>query len=256
VDASAHTYVEEGTYTVYVTLTHAALPTLTTPSQSITVLEELLPDGSRGTANQRFVSEVYRDLLNRPVDAAGLSFWSGLLDQGVPRGQVVQEVENSQEYRADEVQVIYHRYLHRAADPSGLATWTAFLGAGGTVEQVAAQVISSDEYFRNFARGRNQGFLETLYQDVLNRAVDPTGQAVYGGLLAQGGSRAQVAAAVLGSGEYQRDLVESFYTQYLGRTADAFGLNSWSSALGNGLRDEQLIAALIGSGEFFNKTAA
>jgi PKD repeat protein len=40
VDAPAHTYVEEGTYTVNVTLKHDALATVTTPNQTITVADQ------------------------------------------------------------------------------------------------------------------------------------------------------------------------------------------------------------------------
>src|SRR5205085_327279 len=40
VDAPAHTYVEEGTYTVNVTLKHDALPAVTTPNQTISVADQ------------------------------------------------------------------------------------------------------------------------------------------------------------------------------------------------------------------------
>src|SRR5205823_8484117 len=42
VDAPAHTYVEEGTYTVNVTLKHDALAALTTPNQTITIADQQL----------------------------------------------------------------------------------------------------------------------------------------------------------------------------------------------------------------------
>src|SRR5262249_31301578 len=46
VDAPAHTYVEEGTYTVNVTLKHDALATVTTPNQTITVADAALTAGA------------------------------------------------------------------------------------------------------------------------------------------------------------------------------------------------------------------
>src|SRR5205807_1919420 len=42
VNAPSHTYTEEGTYTVTVTLKHDALATVTTPNQSITVADQQL----------------------------------------------------------------------------------------------------------------------------------------------------------------------------------------------------------------------
>src|SRR5262249_8196069 len=113
----SHTYTDERTYPITVVITETgATATITTTAN---ILEELLPDGSRGTPNQRFISEVYRDLLRRKVDPGGLASWSGLVDQGVPRIQIVFMIEMnpSNEYRTIEVQDLYNQYLHRPADP-------------------------------------------------------------------------------------------------------------------------------------------
>ena len=40
------------------------------------------------TTNQRFVASLYEDLLQRPAEAGGLTFWSGLIDQGTSRFDV------------------------------------------------------------------------------------------------------------------------------------------------------------------------
>src|SRR5262249_5541883 len=50
VDAPAHTYTEEGTYTVNVTLKHDALAALITPNQSITIADAALTGSSSATA--------------------------------------------------------------------------------------------------------------------------------------------------------------------------------------------------------------
>src|SRR5439155_3314820 len=47
-----------------------------------------LPDNV-GAPNQRFVEQLYWDLLQRPVDASGLGSWSGMLDQGVSHTQII-----------------------------------------------------------------------------------------------------------------------------------------------------------------------
>jgi hypothetical protein len=107
-----------------------------------------LPDGSRGTPNQRFVAQLYLDLLKRTVDATGLAFWTAALSQGASRAGVVLQIEQSQEYRIDEVQAIYQKYLHRTADSGGLAAFVPMLMNGSTVEQVAAVIIGSAEFFQ------------------------------------------------------------------------------------------------------------
>jgi uncharacterized delta-60 repeat protein len=73
--------------------------TKTSGVQESFVLTRFLGDTPSGTPNQRFVSQEYLDLLQRPAEAEGLAAWSGLLDSGqASRSQVVQEIERSPEY--------------------------------------------------------------------------------------------------------------------------------------------------------------
>jgi Domain of unknown function (DUF4214) len=161
------------------------------------------------TANQLFVAQVYQNLLGRSADAAGLAYWSNLLDQGASRQAVVLQIEQSQEYVTDEVEAVYQKMLHRQADPTGLAAFTNFLANGGTLEQVEATIAGSAEYFQTRGGGQVSGFLNALYEDALNRGVDPAGEAAFEQDLSLGVSRAAIAAAVFGSDEYVRDMVES-----------------------------------------------
>src|SRR5262249_48844379 len=85
---------------------------------------------------QRLVARVYLDLLQRPVDPAGLAIWSNFLSAGNSRTQMVQAIESSLEYRASLVQAAYLQLLHRPADSAGLSNFVAFLAAGGTIEQM------------------------------------------------------------------------------------------------------------------------
>jgi len=203
------------------------------------------------TQNQRFVSQVYMNLLKRGVDPTGLNAWTAMLNQGMSRTQVVQAIEGSLEFRTDQVTAIYRQFLHRAVDPTGMATFTNLLAGGDTVEQVEAMVVGSQEYFQNRGGGTNSGFLSALYQDGLNRAIDATGQAAFGMALANGATRGQVAAAVFGSTEFLRDSVQGFYQNLLKRAADPTGLNAFVNELQHGVTDQQVIAAIAGSTEFF-----
>src|SRR5207245_11351564 len=90
--AGTHTNLDEGTYPIPVTVTGGGASA--TFGTTATLLEEFLFDGTRGTPNQRFIFEVYRDLLHRHVEAGGLAFWAGLLDRGVSRTEVVQRIES------------------------------------------------------------------------------------------------------------------------------------------------------------------
>jgi hypothetical protein len=203
------------------------------------------------TSNQRFVSQVYQDLLHRAVDQAGLSTWTGMLNQGVSRSQVVLNIEDSTEFRNDQVTALYKQFLHRAADATGLAGFSNLLASGGTVEQVAALLVGSSEYFKNRGGDTTTGFLNALYQDGLNRSVDPTGEATLGMALANGSTTGMVASEVFRSQEFLEDQVQGFYRTLLNRLADNGGLNASVTALQQGATDQQVIASLAGSDEFF-----
>jgi hypothetical protein len=254
--AGGHTYLEEGHFTITVHIAGSDGSSAIVTS-SMMVLEELLPGGVRGTPNQRFVSELYRDMLSRQVDPLGLAYWSGLLDRGVSRFEIVFGIEGSIEYKTDVVEDMYHQFLHRDADPLGLKSFVGELLSGQTQEGVEAIILGSPEYFQTQARGTNAGFLDALYGDVFSRSVDPSGANTFGSQLAAGISRQQIADQILNSNEYRLDLVESIYSRYLVRDVDPSGLQTWTGLKATGASDEIVLAAILGEmrqQEYFDRT--
>ncbi|HXT59406.1 MAG TPA: DUF4214 domain-containing protein, partial [Pirellulales bacterium] len=249
----SHTYTDEGAFAVSVSIVDDTASA--TAHSTATMLEQLLPDGTRGTANERFISEVYRDLLHRQVDPVGLAFWNSQLAQGATREQVIAGIQSTQEYRDVEVDELYQQYLHRGADPSGLASSTQFLAHGGTVEQLSSIIVSSPEYFHARGGDTNHGFVDALYHDALGRAPDPTGEAAFEQFLANGGTRQQAADIIFGSAEYRGDLVQSFYQNLLDRDVEAGAQSFWSDQLAHH-RDEEVIASIASSNEFYAKTSS
>jgi Domain of unknown function (DUF4214) len=137
-------------------------------------------------------------LLNRSVDPVGEAGWTNLLNQGVSRQIIVGVIEQSVEYRTDEVERLYQQLLNRNADAQGLNGFVNALGSGATILQVEAAIVGSPEFFQD-AGGTNQGFVTALYGDLLHRAPDPGGQAVALAALSGGVGPQAVAAAVLSS---------------------------------------------------------
>ena len=77
-----------------------------------------LPPGTafpaQGNANADYVEAVYRAVLNRDADPAGLSWWNGLLKDGADtRLQVVQGIRNSPEHFGQEIDAFYLTLLGR-----------------------------------------------------------------------------------------------------------------------------------------------
>src|SRR5207244_4184698 len=54
-----------------------------------------------GSENERFVAQVYRDLLGREAESQGLGFWLNLLSQGQTRNQIAVGIEGSLEFHQE-----------------------------------------------------------------------------------------------------------------------------------------------------------
>jgi uncharacterized protein (TIGR03118 family) len=251
--SGTHTYADEGHYSFSVTVTRNG-GTSGNASGTADVVEPMLADGTAGNPTTRWVNEVYGDLLHRPADMGALNYWSGQVSAGVTRSQVVAAIEASEEYRSDEVQAVFEAYLRRAAEPAALSFGTGYL-ADHTLEQFKILVAGSSEFFQVQGGNTNDGFLDALFQDALNRTVDSGARAYFDGLLSHGVSTAQLAAIVLGSEEYLNDVVQSAYLSYLDRPADTGGANYFVGLLQEGATDAQVAATLIASDEYFAKTA-
>jgi len=228
-----------------------AVGTATGASQSGPMMIRYTADSPISDPNQRFLTQVYLDLLQRPVDPSGLASWSSALAAGTTRTQVVADIENSQEYRTLEVQYLYGFLLNRSADSAGMAGWVSFLNQGGTYEQLEAIFLGSNEYFAQRSGSTNAGFLQRMYDDLLQRPIDPSGASAWGQMLANGGARGAVAADILGSAESNADEVQALYHWTLRRGADGSGLNTFTTDLQNGASYEAIMATLAGSAEYF-----
>ena len=255
--SGSHMYTDENNYTVTVQIQdnsgEGGAGASATVSTTATILEELLPDGSRGTPNERFISELYRDLLNRPVDSGGLASWNAMLNAGVSRTDIAFQIEQTTEYVNDVVEGLYQQYLGRAADPGGLAYYSSLIQAGVTIEQVSAMITASNEFFADQG-GTGVDFIDGLYEDALGRQAGPSSVAYFSAQLAGGVTREEVADEVFSSQEYLNDVVSQAYESLLDRPADAAGQAGWVSLLNAGGTDQQVYAGLCGSQEYYDKT--
>ncbi len=203
-------------------------------------------------SSQQFVSQIYTDLLHRPVDAGGLAYWSSLLNQGASEAQVALSLESSPEYLSTVVENAFTTLLNRPADATGLANWVQYLNNNAPVSAMIANIAASTEFFAD-AGGTNSGFVNLLYQDLLNRSPDPTGMAAFTGELNAGISTYIVAYQILSSNEYDQDVVASDYLRIFRRPADSGGLDYWAAQLGNGMTQQDLVASLLSSPEYADR---
>jgi hypothetical protein len=205
-------------------------------------------------ADSAYIQGLYRSLLGRDADAAGLAYWVGQLRGNTPRNQIVEGFLNSPEHRGQEVDVYYQTFLHRAADPLGRDYWVnQFLG--GADETAVLQGFLTSGEFQAAHTDTNQ-FVRDMYLDLLGRPPDAAGNAYWVGLLNGGTSRADVVAGFVRSAEVAARAVDGFYAAYLHRPADAnasYWLGLWTGGV---VRLTDIAAGYLSSNEFYRNGAA
>lgn len=113
--------------------------------------------GTYGTLSDRdFVNLVYRNVLGRNADRAGLDYWVGqLATRRLDRGGVMIGFSESAEYKAatwawNDVVQVYLGMLRRAPDAQALDYWGGRLLNGMPLTEFATSVLASAEYRARF----------------------------------------------------------------------------------------------------------
>jgi Ca2+-binding RTX toxin-like protein len=187
-----------------------------------------------------FVSLLYRNVLDRSADTAGLNGWLTLLSDGVNRSQVVIGFSESIEFKSstgtvastyvsalsgreqlqylDDVFRLYRATLDREPDQGGLERWSSELGLRQDYTAIAAGFTSSIEFKNTYGLLDNAGFVNQLYRNVLDRAADTAGLNGWLGTIADGGSREDVVRGFAQSSEFISNTEDAFtsYMQSLG----------------------------------------
>ncbi|MER2268925.1 DUF4214 domain-containing protein [Methylobacterium oxalidis] len=170
--------------------------------------------------NGSFVQQLYQATLGRGADSAGLSYWTGQLDQGVARVDVANGFVFSEEHlgslksvfdsglfvpdkQAADVSRLYYTMLNRAPDANGLKFWTDQLDHGGSLSSLAQGFLSSGESQAKYGSLSNGAYVDALYQNALGRVSDADGHQFWTARLDAGTSRADLAVQLTDSAEAQ-----------------------------------------------------
>jgi hypothetical protein len=150
------------------------------------------------TAQQ--LNTVYTQVLFRPVDAGGISFFANRTD--VTDAQVRQQIELSQEAQQNVHPILrlYETILNRV--PESQTALAYFVGqyrsAGFNENVVAQQFLNSPEAQASLNGGVSQATLNVFYNNILGRTVDATGLDYF---TKSGKGLAQVAQEISNSPE-------------------------------------------------------
>ncbi len=200
--------------------------------------------------NQAWLNAVYEKLLGRPIDATGLKEWGADLNNGMTPTQVVLDIEQTDEYRTDEILGAYQQLLGLSAQqvPSSAVNYLLGLMQEGADFRVIQAIIAGSDY-----SSTNADFLNKVYEEFLQRPVDPTSENAWNALLTAGYSRIAVVYGILNSPEYLNDLVTQDYLTYMGVEPDTNSLGAYVAALQNHtMNNDMVVASLLGSQEWIS----
>ena len=208
------------------------------------------PVTGSGPSNQRWVNQVFVDLLGRTADAPSVSTYAGLLAGGTPRTTVALSVLTSLEYRQRLIASFYATFLHRTPSAAEISFWMPAFAANLTDEQIEAQIIASSEYFA-LSGSNNTGWLTRVFNDVLGRAPSASDLSTFSAVLGSA-SRTTVGLKILTSSEAANRRVQQYYSRYLRRSALTAEAAGFTAAMLGGTTDEQVIAQIVAADEYFN----
>ena len=106
--------------------------------------------------DRQFVDQLYRNVLGRAGDKAGVDYWTGrLAAKAKTRGHVVASMSESREYMKAQqaevvVAVLYIELLRRAPTASEFTGAVDALDAGGSLETLANEILHSQGYAARF----------------------------------------------------------------------------------------------------------
>lgn len=156
---------------------------------------------SSAEARRRICDQAYRSVLDRPGDAAGLSWCAGLVASGLDVSDVRVVLAGSAEAYAGAggtpelwVEDLYRLALGRPVDATAETYWVDRLESGTPRSVVAAGVVDSAE-----GLGR---LVDQLYLTVLGRTAEPEGRAYWVARLRGGLRDLTMLGRVLASDEY------------------------------------------------------
>jgi hypothetical protein len=208
------------------------------------------PVAGSGPSNDRWINQIYIDLLGRPADGSALATFGAVLTGGGSRATVAASVLASAEYRQRLLTGFYSTFLHRPISIAEVSFWLPAFAAGMTDEQIEGQLAGSPEYFA-LAGSTNAGWINRIFLDVLGRAPSASEISTFSTLLATS-SRLSVAQTVLNSAEAANRHVQQYYTRFLRRTATSGEATAFTSGLLGGATNEQVIAQIVAGDEYFN----
>ncbi|MBP0444621.1 DUF4214 domain-containing protein [Roseomonas sp. SSH11] len=193
--------------------------TLTSLAEALVTSTEFSTRFGASLSNGDFVEVIHRNLFGYGTDAANHASWTANLNAGaVSRAGFVTALADSSfgrdataetlaagiwelSEKADFLARLYTAAFDRAPDIGGLSHWRGQMTIGATELDIANVFTSTDVFQARYGALDNGAFVENLYLNALNRAVDGQSRDVWLSRLEAGTSRSTVVLALANSEE-------------------------------------------------------
>jgi photosystem II stability/assembly factor-like uncharacterized protein len=200
--------------------------------------------------NTGYVQQLYRNVLGREADPAGLADWVNQLNGGATRGTILVGFSESPEFQTDmanQVEIIrlYDLLLQRMPTTAELQSWLGFLQGYDQTDTL-------------FAQGHPLGladadYVQLVFQGFLRRAADTGALSSFGTALTAGTvTHASLVQTLLTSTEFNMFVapVSRLYMAAFHRVPDAGGLDNWVAYVRAGNPLQSAADAFVASPEF------
>jgi len=217
------------------------------------------------STSSAYVTQTYKDVLNRPPTSTELSTWAGKINSGTDPGQLVTALLGAPPFSTASSPTVrlYLAYFKRAPDLGGYDYWVGRLIAGtANPYWVSDAFADSPEFKATYGSLDNPSFVDLVYQNVLGRAADPAGRAYWIDQLNKGMSRGAVMTNFSESPENVQATLPKVdtarvYLAILQRSPDPDGWGYWTGQMAQGKTTIALLADNFRhTSEYINRVAA
>jgi mucin-19 len=200
--------------------------------------------------NTGFVQQLYRNVLGREADPAGLADWVERLDGGATRGAILIGFSESPEFQADmanqvEIVRLYDLLLQRMPTTTELQSWQGFLLGYDQTDTLFGQAYPGGL--------DDPDYVQLVFQGFLRRAADSGALTTFGSALTAGTeTHGSLVNTLLTSTEFNMFVapVSRLYMAAFRRVPDAGGLDNWVAYVRAGNPLQSAADAFVASQEF------
>jgi hypothetical protein len=214
-------------------------------------------DTSIPANNQRFVRQMFLDMLGRRPTAGELTTYTGQLNSGSTTHDIATDLLASTDYQTAVIQGFYSSLLRRTGGDSEVGGWLSQIDNGTSVAEIRQSFIASSEYANTQGGGTNAGFIQAAFRDVLNRpATDDELNGYLNDIDIHNASRMNIARSLLtSSGAYQGQVYQA-YMHLLHRPPTADELTTAAAQLQGGATDAAMQADVLGTDEYYTAASS